>query len=86
MSRIEIRIDELVLRGIRPEQARELEVGIGEGLCDLARSTQVESLRSHHVVHARPGQVPADERPLGRAVAEQIWRFVTAGPEQDGQP
>lgn len=80
MTRIEIRIDELVLRGVPQEYAGVIAARVEEHLTELARrhvaDHGVEGIASSRLdaVAPRPARAPAEGvGALAADVARQVW-------------
>ncbi|MEP6811414.1 MAG: hypothetical protein ABI990_00340 [Actinomycetota bacterium] len=73
MSGVEIVIDELVVRGLRPEDARRVAADFEERLTALARAGGV-------VAHGRPVRsVSAGIAGIGAEAATAVWASLTGG-------
>lgn len=84
---MEIRIDELVLRGARPEDVGRLRRDVEERLTELARGTDPGTLRPTRTDLARPRvAAPTADAPVGRAVADGIWAAVTGNGPDGSRP
>lgn len=90
-ARVEIEIEDLVLRGVPPEQADAVVEALSARLEELARLDQAWRAEQGPIsswsapvlrprVPATPAATPAD---LGRLAAEAVWRSVA--PKQPGR-
>ena len=84
MTRFEIRIDELVLRGVPREQAAEVTGQVEARLRALAAAGSAEGMHggSRDAVRTRP--IQAEPTALGNAVADRVWSAVSGA--QGGLP
>jgi hypothetical protein len=75
--RVEIVVDELVLRGVPNERAGEVEAALGTRLAELGRG---DGLASREEAFRRAPDVHADSPgALGDAVAGAVWSAVAGG-------
>lgn len=79
-ERLEIVIDELVIRGLSPEAARATAAALEARLSELAApeaeiAARAEASRRLPSVEARAGSPAA----VGEAVAESVWGAVSGG-------
>ena len=72
--RVEIAIDELVVRGLSPEAARELAAAVETELTALA--ARGGEVRAREEAFRRLPPVTAGENGLGADVAAAVWRAV----------
>jgi hypothetical protein len=71
MTRVEIVIDELVMRGLSPEQARVAAASIESRLVELADTGA--TVRSRDEASRRLPDVTATPGSLGDSVAGAVW-------------
>jgi hypothetical protein len=78
---IEIAIDELIVRGLAPEAAREMSAALEERLATLAEAAPSRvPARAEAFRRAAPVSAPAgSSTALGHAVAESVWSAVSGG-------
>ena len=82
MTRLEIVIDELVVRGLRPEQARVAADALEARLTALAEGHEGGALLARDESSRRAGAVdaPADSpAAVGDAVAGAVWGVLAPG-------
>jgi hypothetical protein len=79
VTRVEITVDELVLRGVPPEGAHAVQAAFEARLAALAgdgegpRAGRTEAFRRLPAIEA-PAAAPTE---LGNAVADAVWSAVT---------
>ena len=75
--RLEVVIDELVLRGLSPEEARVAAAALESRLTTLASDAE-RAPRAREEAYRRLGTVEAESpRAAGEAVAGAVWTAVT---------
>lgn len=75
----EIHIDELILRGIPPEQAAQVADAMRVRLSELA-THRIDPLRAADVRAYRGRQIHAESvEQLGTAAADAVWNAVNGG-------
>lgn len=86
MRRVEIRIDELVLRGVPGHQADQLVARIEAHLRRLARDTPIEGLTGHAAAALRPQPAHVSNgQDLAEILADRIWAAATRLPAEGGR-
>ena len=75
---VEIVIDELVLRGVAPEQAQAVAAALEARLAELAAGGDELAARAEASRRLPPIAV-RDESGLGEAVAERVWSGIGGG-------
>lgn len=76
MTRVEIVIDELVLRGTSPAQANAIAAALESRLTALAERHEGE-LRGRAEASRRLQPVTAAHERLGDAVADAVWEAIS---------
>jgi hypothetical protein len=76
--RVEIVVDELVVRGLSPEAARDAAASLEARLTELASSDAVIPERAEHSRRLPAVDAPVDG--VGEAVAGAVWSALSGGP------
>ena len=83
MTRVEIIIEEVVLRGVPAEQAADVVAGLQRALAELAGDpaglTALRGSDTPSVAHRGRPPVAADARALGELTAARVWNSITGG-------
>jgi hypothetical protein len=75
--RVEIVVDELIVRGLSPPAARAAAAAFEAHLTELARTKAVIAAGAEHVRRLPSIDAPADR--VGEAVASAVWRAISGG-------
>jgi len=75
VKRVEVVIDELVLRGVEPAQARAAAVALETRLAALA-GEHGAGVRERAEAYRRVAPVTAAPNRLGEAVADAVWKAI----------
>ena len=75
MKRVEVVIDELVVRGVDPAQARAAASGLESRLAVLAAAYE-GSVRGRAEAYRRLGPLTTAPGRLGNAVADAVWGAI----------
>lgn len=75
--RIEIVVDELVVRGLSPEAARRAAAALQSRLAELAASDAAVPAREEHIRRLPAIDAPVDG--VGEAVGTAVWSVLAGG-------